>query len=459
MKSIQRLGFSCIVLALLLVSPVVVRAEQQTAANPLLQYVQTPDESYQWRLRQHQKVAGGELSELTLVSQTWHNIVWKHRVFFFKPEKVLNPEHALMIVAGSSWRDSYDQPPRNNKHGMPRKVQAITLMAAQLGIPVVAILQVPHQPIFGRLYEDAAIAHSFVQCLKTADPTWPLLLPMVKSAVRAMDAAQAYGKEKLGLNIKKFTVTGGSKRGWTTWLTAAVDQRVQAIVPMVYDILNMSVQLAHQERVWGGISESIHDYTERGLIEEFNTPNGKQLAQIVDPYTYRDRITQPKLIVLGTNDSYWPIDALNHYWNDLHGSKYVLYVPNKGHKVNDIPRVLGAIAGMLKHAQGLKQLPQQSCVFDVNDRTVSLKFTTDQQAANVVVWKATSPISDFRRVTWKSEFVERAEQHFQHSWDVPDDQFGAIFVEATYADRQFPLMLSSTVQVVPASNAEDDVSQ
>src|SRR5439155_7723638 len=39
----------------------------------------------------------------------------------------------------------------------------------------------------------------------------------------------------------------------------------------------------------------------------------------------------PKLIVLGTNDRYWPVDAVKLYYGDLEGEKYIHYVPNKGH--------------------------------------------------------------------------------------------------------------------------------
>ena len=37
------------------------------------------------------------------------------------------------------------------------------------------------------------------------------------------------------LKIEKFVVSGGSKRGWTTWLVGIVDPRVMAIVPVVID--------------------------------------------------------------------------------------------------------------------------------------------------------------------------------------------------------------------------------
>ena len=42
--------------------------------------------------------------------------------------------------------------------------------------------------ILGGMVEDEAISYTFAQFLKTGDPEWPLLLPMVKSAVRGMDA-------------------------------------------------------------------------------------------------------------------------------------------------------------------------------------------------------------------------------------------------------------------------------
>jgi PhoPQ-activated pathogenicity-related protein len=35
------------------------------------------------------------------------------------------------------------------------------------------------------------------------------------------------------VSIKKFMIAGESKRGWTTWTTAAVDKRIFAAVPIV----------------------------------------------------------------------------------------------------------------------------------------------------------------------------------------------------------------------------------
>ena len=106
-------------------------------------------------------------------------------------------------------------------------LKTLAAVANAAGLPAAVVRQVPFQPMFDGLIEDDLIAHTFVEYARTGDPSWPLLLPMVKAAVEAMTAATAAARESWGLEIDGFVVTGASKRGWTTWRTAAVDERVR----------------------------------------------------------------------------------------------------------------------------------------------------------------------------------------------------------------------------------------
>jgi PhoPQ-activated pathogenicity-related protein len=421
-------------------------------SGPLAEYVAAKDDSYQWVKRSEGSVATCKYVELTLTSQTWRGIVWKHQLFLIKPSQV-KPEtkHALLMIAGGSWKDELADPKMQLK--LPGEAQILALAAEQLKTPVAILLHVPQQPLFDGKREDEIISLTFREFMKSGEKDWPLLEPMVKSAVRAMDATQEAAKQEWNLELDKFTVTGASKRGWTTWLTGAVDERAVAIAPMVIDMLNMSQHMALQKASFDGKgSEQIDEY--EGLDEQINTPRGKLLRQIVDPWEYRGRLTQPKLVILGTNDRYWPLDACNLYWNDLVGEKYLIYIPNNGHGLPDRSRIIAGLNAIHQRVITGKPLPKLSWEYKHGDENVALSVSADVKPSRVRVWTTTAATRDFRDSKWEATDAAANGEGFQHELAVPSTGLAAMLGEAVFhegSDNEFSL--STNVQIVPSKSA------
>ncbi|HQU44646.1 MAG TPA: PhoPQ-activated protein PqaA family protein [Pirellulales bacterium] len=263
-----------------------------------------------------------------------------------------------------------------------------------------------------------------------------------------MDAIGQFAKQEWSLDVDEFTVTGASKRGWTTWLTAAVDRRVTALAPAVIDTLNLPKQMPHQLASWGKPSEQIRDYTQRGLHLLLATPRGQRLVSIVDPYSYRHLIDQPKLILLGTNDRYWPLDALNLYWADLTGKKYVLYVPNQGHGLNDRERTLGTVTALHRQAAGELKLADLDWKFIDEPGKLRLRVTSSEPPQRVSAWLAESPTRDFREARWSSQPMEATGDGHEFVLPLPEKGLQALFGEAVFATDRVPYFLSTNVRIV-----------
>lgn len=438
--SISVLFFACVVIH----APLALSAE--VPAGALAAYVAREDGSFRWNKRRDGSIDRGRYVELTLVSQIWRDIVWKHQLFIVNP-LTSNHEttHALLVIAGGDWSDDLEEP--TDKSTLPKAANLFATMAEAMQTPVAVLLQVPRQPMFDGKREDAIISMTFDKFLESRDTQWPLLLPMVKSAVRGMDAIQAYAEQAWGQKIESFTVTGASKRGWTTWLAGAIDRRVTAVAPMAIDMLNMDTHLRHQQTAWGGLSEKIHDYTERDLHMKLESDVGRTLLGIVDPYQYREWITQPKLIVIGTNDRYWPLDALNLYWDELKGAKHILYVPNNSHWLRDLARVVGSVLALHRHVGSGQPLPDLTWRFEQTSDRIRMRINSDIEPVKVQAWVATSRTRDFRSALWESYETERVDGGYAHESPVLDGLYTAVFGEAKYTGATMPFFLSTNVQI------------
>ena len=293
-------------------------AAQSTALD---RYVAAPDPAYSYRLVNTVPGDGYTTYVLEMTSQTWlttnevNRTLWKHWMTVTKPDTVSSSTSLLFITGGSNEREA------------PQKAEGSMVKTAVATKSIVTELRmVPNQPLIfagdnQKRSEDALIAFCWDKYLRTGDERWPTRLPMTKSAVRAMDTVTTFcaSHEGGGVKVDSFVVAGGSKRGWTTWTTAAVDKRVVAIIPIVIDMLNIEPSFIHHWEAYGFYAPAVGDYTEMGIMDWQGTKEYRSLMKMVEPYEYRDRLTMPKFIINATGDQFFLPDSSQFYFNDLLG--------------------------------------------------------------------------------------------------------------------------------------------
>ncbi len=405
------------------------QADKATVPGALKAYVTAEDKTFAWKLKDTTEVNGSTVYTIALTSQTWHDIAWEHDLQVYVPKNA-KPQKTMVL-----WNQGGKASPNNATFGL--------LLAERVGAPIAFLYGVPKQPLYEGKTEDALIAETFVRYLDSKDATWPLLFPMVKSVVKAMDALQAFSKDTFKLEVQEFVVTGASKRGWTSWLTAASgDKRVKAIAPLVIDTLNFPVQMKNQLAAFGKPSEMIRDYTNRKLVPIPEGEDGQALWQMVDPWIYREQITVPKFIINGTNDPYWPQDALNTYWDDLKGDKYVCYVPNAGHDLREMDEdknkqlvPLRAVNTLAAYGHAMifnKEMPKLEWKITNGGDKTDYALTTTGKVKAVRQWTAKSSSRDFRNSRWSSTEAKADGDTLKLSFETP-----AIGLQACFCEVEF----------------------
>jgi len=430
------------------------------AGTPLDDYVAAADENYRWRLVRTVEEKGYTAYIIDMISQKWRSkeevnrTIWRHWLTIIRPEGAKGDTALLWIDGGS------------NERPAPAKADVMLATIAVATRSVVVDLRiVPNQPLIfsddgNRRFEDAIIAYTFDKYIRTGDSTWPLLLPMVKSAVRAMDTVHQFmlsvGK---GPSIEKFVVAGASKRGWTTWLTAAVDKRVVAIVPVVIDVLSIDDQMRHHYAAYGFYSHAIHDYEQMKLFDRLNNPEGEaertkvqSLFSFVDPYEYRQRYTMPKFIVNSSGDQFFLLDSWQFYFDDLPGERYLRYVPNTDHGLGGSDADKSLLAFYQSILAGAER-PRFS--WRVREDG-AIEVRTKSRPKQVRLWQAeNAQARDFRLETigrvWRSSpLKEQAPGFYVAKVAEPQKGWRAFFVELEFESGfGVPYKFTTGTKVVP----------
>ena len=415
-------------------------------------YVETPDPAYKYELVNKVTGSGYTAYVLDMTSQTWRSAdevnrtVWKHWVTIIKPDEVKHSKSLLYISGG------------NNNSPAPKSAdEQVARIAVATKSIVTELRMVPNQPLIfsddkKSRTEDEIIAYTWDKFLRGGDDNWPLRLPMTKAAVRAMDTVISHC-EKEGVKIDGFVVAGGSKRGWTSWTTAAVDKRVVAVIPIVIDLLNIVPSFQHHLAVYGYYAPAVGDYEAMDIMKWEGSPRYAELMKIEEPYEYRARLTMPKFIINATGDQFFLPDSWQFYYNDLAGVKHLRYVPNAEHSLRGSDAWMTLLAcynAVLTNAA----LPQYSWKIE-KDGTIRVQ--AKDKPTEVKLWQATNPgARDFRLTSlgakWKATpLTAQANGEYVAKVAPPKRGFTAYMVEMTFPSglALAPFKFTTGVKVIP----------
>lgn len=426
--------------------------------TPLDAYVAKPDPSYKWELVASYPGDGQTTFVLQLTSQSWRTSadvdrpVWTHWMTVVKPDAVKSDKAMLIIWQG------------DNTDPAPTKAQDRSIrIAKETGSVVAEVGMVPNQPLYFTdspdvaRYEDDLIAYTRVKHFSTKDDEWLVRLAMVKSGVKAMDATQEFLASEAGggVAINQFVVTGASKRGWTAWLVAAVDERVIGVAPMVIDALNSEEITRRHFEVLGFFAPSLGDYVAHGLFpHKIGTPEYQAVLAIEDPYNYRNRarLTIPKFVINASGDQYFHPDNSQFYYGGLPEEKRLRYVENAAHNLAGSDAIDSLLAFYQSVITGGKR-PAYSWT-QADDGTLTV--TSVDKPVAVRLWQAHNPETrDFRvehlgKAYTSTDLQAQADGTYVGRVETPASGFTAFFVELEYASGfATPFKFTTQVSVVP----------
>ncbi|MEW8498623.1 MAG: PhoPQ-activated protein PqaA family protein, partial [Candidatus Thiodiazotropha taylori] len=378
---------------------------------PLKDYVYQDDPAYAYRLIEEHPGEAYDVYSLQLISQNWRSeeevtpTLWQHWLTVIVPHQLSSTTANLTILGGGAT----DSPPS------VESFDQLLPLATATGTIQVIISQVLGRPLKFKeqdqpLEEDALVAYSWRKSMQTGDPSWSAFLPMTKASVRAMDATQAFVADSLGLAVDDFIVNGFSKYGAIAWLTAAIDPRVVAVAPGVFNVLRLADQFERHYNSYGFYSDTLAVYEQNGILKNIRSPEGKLLQQLVDPISYKQALTMPHLLLSATGDEYFLPDASEAYIHDIPGETLQRIVPNTNHSVeNKLEEMIqGLVAWNQMHLNGIARPVIEWQLSTTGELIVS----SDQTPLVAKLWQANNPDGrDFRQQTlgdqaWRESIID-----------------------------------------------------
>jgi PhoPQ-activated pathogenicity-related protein len=365
--------------------------------------------------------------DLSFTSFEWAGEKWRHPCVVLLPDRVVSElRGAAAIIAGNG----------ADPDGLPfRYAEAAALM----GIPALATVGANPGRHYGANNENVLMSVMQKKFMETGDPRWIGFTALGKVLIRAITAMQAVP----GIGATRFIVTGGSKRGVASWVAAAADDRIVGAYPEAWNMANFEAALKLQVERLGP------DYGKEGggpgseppgkRLASLSTPRGREYAQYLDPYLWRERIAGKQILfTAGTNDPLFPAPVDKVFLPDMPKSTRILLVPNFGHG-HTAGRNFTGWRMWLAHVFANRPVPEVSLTW--KRQTDRLELRASVASTNPVkavrVWSASQERGVYLKCEWKSVPLVKNGAAYSAVVPAPAAGFTAFFVEVEDEDSRW----------------------
>lgn len=457
------------------------------ANDPFLEeYVKIPDEEYGYKLlpeyTHRDRKESFTAFVLNMTSHQWLSpdkvtrTLWWHFMTIVIPDNIVYPDVGCLYITGGSNNNDPVDPARDAELVLVRTV------ATRVGIVCAIQRQNPNGRF--KFFEDPenkyrsgddliAFTMKYFMERHRDDPEALLLVPMTKSATRGLDTITKFADKR----INRFFVTGASKRGWASWLTAAVDDRVIGVAPLVLDILNMVPNFAHHYRSMNGWAWALKDYWYHNITLYLNEPMAYLATDIIDPFSYLELLTLPKYIVTASMDEFFLPDDAHYFYDQMLGPTYLRVHQNTDHaligRYNEIADELSGFVLMVLEGW---EFPTLTWTRTEGAGQGMITVTADRTPVNVTAWSAdthTSTRRDFRILVartpnttdvqlqptrYRNIGVGNPEENtYQAIVDIPKTGWRCFFIEMMFeAPKNQHIVFTTEVNIVPDTFPSED---
>ena len=323
--------------------------------------------------------AGVWLVPFAFRSQIWRANAWDHPAVLYLPSDMPSDNVGALVVMQQG------TPDLDAGQGVIIDDDYGAATAAELGIPVLLLGQVPYQTTFNPA-ESKTLAAEYPTCfnrllqqdelddcsekltISAEDFKWSVTVAMARAYMRAITAV-SFLSQKLSqagvtglppIVVNRVMAAGAGTRGRGLWVLGAVDPRVQGIWVAADDMANLPAFFKLQQQTW---TSGFHLGDPTVRLELLEGPLGPWWRSVEDPATFADKLaTRSVMIVRGTNDPFFPVGATELYLDALPTDTSFLMVDGYGHGVAT-PKHLTGFRTFASHVLAKRPLLRAEAVY------------------------------------------------------------------------------------------------